>query len=41
MAAERNTFEEDADYLRVCAVKKEALALGGALPYVHGFLKNI
>lgn len=41
MAVERNTFEENAEYLRVCEVKKEALALGAALPFVHEFWKTI
>lgn len=41
MAAKRNTFETNADYLRVCKVKRDALALGSALPFVHEFWKNI
>ncbi len=41
MAAKRNTFEDNADYLRVCKVKKEALALGSALPFIHEFHKKI
>lgn len=41
MAAGRNTFEDNADYLRACKVKKEALALGAALPFVHEMWKAI
>ncbi len=41
MAAERNTFEDHADYLIACRVKKEALALGSALPFIHELWKQI
>ena len=41
IAAKRNSFEENADYLSVCKVKKEALALGSALPFIHEFWRNI
>lgn len=41
MAKERNTFEDNADYLQICKVKKEALALGGALPFIHEFWENV
>ncbi len=41
MAAKRNTFEAHADYLSVCKVKKEALALGSALPFIHELWKQI
>lgn len=41
LAAERNPFERHAEYLRVCKVKKEALAMGGALPFIHEFWAEI
>lgn len=41
MAVVKNPFESNADYLEVCRVKKEALALGGALPYIHELWKAI
>lgn len=41
MAKDRNTFENNADYLEVCKVKREALALGSALPFIHEFWENI
>lgn len=41
MAAKRNTFENNAEYLSVCQVKKEALALGSALPFIHEFWKAL
>lgn len=41
LAMERNTFEDNADYLRVCKVKKDALALGSALPFIHEFWKTL
>lgn len=40
-AAARNTFEKNADYLLACKVKKDALALGSALPFIHEFWKNV
>lgn len=41
LARKRNTFENNADYLLVCKVKKEALALGSALPFIHEFWKSV
>lgn len=41
MAAKRNAFEDNAEYLRVCKVKREAPALGGALPFIHEFWENV
>ena len=41
MAKERNTFENNADYLQTCKVKREALALGSALPFIHEFWKSV
>lgn len=41
MTAKRNPFENDAEYLSVCEVKREALALGGALPFIHEFWADI
>lgn len=41
LVRERNTFEDHADYLYVCKVKKEALALGAALPFIHEFWKSV
>ena len=41
MAAERNPFENNAEYLHACKVKKDALALGGALPFIQEFIQNI
>lgn len=41
LAAARNTFEDNADYLLPCSYKKEALAAGAALSYITGFLQEI
>ncbi len=41
LAAARNTFESNADYLEVCRVKRDALALGGALPFIHELWRTI
>lgn len=41
LARTRNSFEDNADYLEVCKVKKEALALGSALPFIHELWKTI
>ena len=41
LAANRNTFEDHAEYLMACKVKKEALAFGGALPFIHEFRETI
>ena len=35
LAAKRNTFRKSADYLHSCKAKKDILALGAALPFVH------
>jgi len=37
LAAGRNSFEKNADYIMACSVKKEALALGSALPFIHEY----
>lgn len=41
LAAERNTFESNADYLQECRYKTEAIAAGAALPFVDRFIKSI
>lgn len=41
LAAKRNTFERNAEYLMACKVKKEALALGSALPFIHEVWKSV
>ena len=41
VALNRNSFDKRADFLRVCKVKREALAIGSALPYIHKFWKEI
>lgn len=41
LASERNPFEDNADYLMACRVKREALALGAALPFIHEFWRKI
>lgn len=41
LAVCRNPFEDQADYLIACRVKKEALALGAALPFIHEFWSEI
>lgn len=41
LAVRKNPFETNADYLEVCRVKKEALALGGALPFIHELWKAV
>lgn len=41
LSSARNSFEDNAEYLEVCKVKKEALALGSALPFVHELWKTI
>lgn len=41
LVLQRNPFDKTADFLRVCKVKREALALGSALPYIHEFWKEI
>lgn len=37
----RNTFADNADYLRVCSYKTEAIAAGAALNFVARFLESI
>ncbi len=41
LALARNPFDRNADFLVACQVKREALAFGAALPFVHEFWKNI
>ena len=40
-AAFRNTFEPDAGYLKACAYKKEAAALGSAIPWIEEYLQTL
>ena len=40
-AAFRNTFEPDANYLKACAYKKEAAALGSAIPWIEEYLQTL
>lgn len=39
--AEKNPFEKDVDYLKVCKVKGEASAVGAALPFLQKVAENI
>lgn len=39
--AEKNPFEKDVDYLKVCKVKGEASAVGAALPFLQNVIENI
>jgi len=41
MVHKSSSFEDSMDYLLVGKVKREALALGGALPFIHEFWQNI
>lgn len=41
MAAQRNTFSTEADYLKLCRYTTEAVAAGAALQYIDTFLKSI
>ncbi|HIW36115.1 MAG TPA: ROK family transcriptional regulator [Candidatus Treponema faecavium] len=41
MVSERNPFETDCGYVKSCSFKLEASAVGAALYFVRGFLKNI
>lgn len=41
LAAARNTFASDAEYIRVCRYQTEAPAAGAALPYIDRFLKSL
>ncbi len=38
---ERNPFEDGAEYLKICQVKKDAFAIGSALPWIHDLWKTI
>lgn len=38
---ERNTFEKDTDFIKVCKYKREASAVGAALIYLDGFINSI
>lgn len=40
-AAQLNTFEDDASYIKACRFKVEASALGAALRYVESFISSI
>lgn len=40
-AAERNTFEEDGSYIKVCSYRKEASAVGAALMHIGAFIDQI
>ncbi|WP_336776816.1 ROK family protein [Paenibacillus sp. MMO-58] len=37
----RNSFENEAEYLRVCRYKTEAIAAGAALPFIDQFMNQI
>lgn len=41
LAASRNTFEKNADYLQACRYKTEAIAAGAALHYIDCFIGSI
>ncbi len=41
IASDRNTFEKNGDYLLACRVKKNALAFGSALPFIHEYWKTV
>lgn len=41
MVAARNTFDHNADYLKVCRYKTEAIAAGAALNFIEPFLLSI
>ncbi|MFA9379687.1 MAG: ROK family protein [Acetanaerobacterium sp.] len=41
MAAKRNSFKQEADYLKLCNYTTEAVAAGAAMRYVDEFLKAI
>ncbi|MNP72336.1 hypothetical protein D3C76_1688680 [compost metagenome] len=41
LAAQKNTFERDGTYLRVCKYKLEATAVGAALELVTEFIDSI
>lgn len=41
LVSNRNSFENNADYLIPCTVKQEALGYGGALAFIEEFSENI
>lgn len=41
LVASRNTFEDHADFLRICNYKTEAIAAGAALPFIDQFIHQI
>lgn len=41
LIAEKNTFENSADYLHSCKFKYEAFATGAGLPFVQDFLESV
>lgn len=41
LALQRNPFDHNADYLLACRVKKDSLAFGSALHFVHHLWENI
>lgn len=41
IVASRNTFDNNADYLKVCRYKTEAIAAGAALNFIEPFLASI
>lgn len=41
LAAERNPFEDNADYLIPCRWKTESIAAGAALNYISGFILSV
>ena len=38
---EKNPFEKESDYLKICKVKGEASAMGAALPFVQKVIDQI
>ncbi|MFD1772770.1 ROK family protein [Paenibacillus rhizophilus] len=41
LVAARNTFEDHADFLRICNYKTAAIAAGAALPFIDQFINEI
>lgn len=41
LVANKNTFEKDGSYLKVCNYKSEATAVGAALYYIDNFIKSV
>ncbi|MDR0269403.1 ROK family protein [Paenibacillus sp.] len=41
LVADRNTFEDHADFVRICNYKTEAIAAGAALPFIDRFINQI